>query len=231
MEEDQAANPRPYRQNTHARTDAHSKGKGIARSDPEFDRERKWIVRKLLERSVAKDSEVAEGLNEKEYEDAGAGIECGCCFTDYPFVRYLSFTFFHNTDIIMKPQQDNMIQCPDAHLFCKSCMSTYAETQLGSHDYKIICMDQSGCKLPFPQSELKRFLSPKLWSLYERVKQQKEIEAAGLEGLEECPFCEYKVVIENEQERLFHCQNEDCGAVSCRACKKLVSRRHYLFEC
>lgn len=120
-----------------------------------------------------------------------------------------------------------MIQCPDAHLFCKDCMGTYSETLLGSHDYKIVCMDQSGCKLAFPESELKRFFSPKLWSLYERVKQQKEIEAAGLDGLEECPFCEYKVVIENEQERLFHCQNEDCGAVSCRNCKKLVSRLHH----
>jgi TRIAD3 protein (E3 ubiquitin-protein ligase RNF216) len=51
-----------------------------------------------------------------------------------------------------------MIQCPDAHLFCSSCMTTYAETLLGSHDHKIICMDQSGCKLPFPVTELHRFL-------------------------------------------------------------------------
>lgn len=102
-------------------------------------------------------------------------------------------------------------------------MIQYAETLLGSHDPKIVCMDQSGCKLLFPESELRRFLSPKLVALYERVKQQKEIEAAGLEGLEECPFCEYKVVIENDQEKLFRCENAECGAVSCRACKKLVS--------
>lgn len=219
MEEDQAATPRPYRQNNHPRTDAQNKGKGVARSDPEFDQERAWLVRKLEERKVAKDPEVAAQLNEKEYEDAGAGIECGCCFTDYPFVCQLHC---YCLTFLTRLQQDNMVQCPDAHLFCKDCMGTYAETLLGSHDHKIICMDQSGCKLAFPESELKRFLSSKLWSLYERVKQQKEIEAAGLEGLEECPFCEYKVVIENEQERLFHCQNEDCGAVSCRACKKLV---------
>ena len=51
----------------------------------------------------------------------------------------------------------------------------------------------------------------------------KEIEDAGLEGLEECPFCDFKVVIDNEEEKLFRCQKEDCMAVSCRACKKLVS--------
>lgn len=115
-----------------------------------------------------------------------------------------------------------MIQCPDAHLFCMSCMTTYASTLLGAHDPNIVCMDQSGCKLPFPESEIKRCLGPKLLSLYERVKQRREVEAAGLENLEECPFCEYKVVIENPQERLFRCENEDCGAVTCRKCKKLV---------
>ena len=117
-----------------------------------------------------------------------------------------------------------MVQCPEAHLFCVSCMTTYSETLLGAHDPKIVCMDQSGCKLAFPESELRRFLSPKLIQLYERVKQQKEIESAGLDNLEECPFCDYKVVIENEQEKLFRCENAECGAVSCRSCKQVVSR-------
>lgn len=29
------------------------------------------------------------------------------------------------------------------------------------------------------------------------------------------------MVIENENERLFNCQREDCGTVSCRQCKKV----------
>jgi NAD-dependent DNA ligase len=66
-------------------------------------------------------------------------------------------------------------------------------------------------------------LTAKLMELYDRVKQNKDIEAAELENLEECPFCEYKVVIDNENEKLFRCENEDCGAVTCRGCKKLVS--------
>ena len=116
-----------------------------------------------------------------------------------------------------------MIQCPEAHLFCKSCMTSYASNLLGEHNPSIVCMDQSGCKLPFPESELTRFLSSKLLELYHRVKQRKEIEAAGLENLEECPFCEYKCVIENEMEKLFRCENVDCSAITCRACKKPVS--------
>jgi TRIAD3 protein (E3 ubiquitin-protein ligase RNF216) len=101
-------------------------------------------------------------------------------------------------------------------------MSSYASNLLGEHNPNIVCMDQSGCKLLFPQSELERFLAPKLLELYHRVRQRKDIEAAGLENLEECPFCDYKCVIENEMEKLFRCENVDCGAVSCRECKKPV---------
>ncbi|KII87947.1 hypothetical protein PLICRDRAFT_176699 [Plicaturopsis crispa FD-325 SS-3] len=175
-------------------------GKGKAMSDPEFDKERQWLLLKQQEATIKADEAAAEELNEQEYEECGDGIECGCCFSTYPF--------------------DKMVQCPDAHLFCTTCMTTYASTLLGSHDANIVCMDQSGCKLPFPESELQRFLSEKLMALYERVKQRKEIEAAGLEGLEECPFCEYKCVIENPDEKLFRCENSECGAVTCRECKK-----------
>ncbi|KAJ6623544.1 hypothetical protein B0H10DRAFT_1786528 [Mycena sp. CBHHK59/15] len=176
---------------------AAGKGKRKALYDAEFEKEREWIA---LERQEEPEEKVQAIEEDEECED---GIECGCCFSMYPF--------------------DKMVQCPDAHLFCSSCMTSYAETLLGSHDHKIVCMDQSGCKLPFPDTELIRFLTPKLMALYERVKQTKEVEAAGLEGLEECPFCEYKCVIENEQEKLFTCRNEEggCAVVSCRQCKKL----------
>ena len=117
-----------------------------------------------------------------------------------------------------------MIQCEDGHLFCTDCMTSYAENLLGSHNVSVVCMDQSGCKLPFPESELRRFLPEKLMELYERVKQRKEIEMAGLEGLEECPYCEFKCVIENPDEKLFRCGDTDnCGAITCRQCKKPVS--------
>ncbi|KAJ7172366.1 hypothetical protein C8R46DRAFT_992489 [Mycena filopes] len=167
------------------------KGKRKALHDAEFEKERDWIASRGQPEAVV----------EEDDGQCDDGLECGCCFATYTF--------------------EKMIQCPDAHLFCSSCMTTYCETKLGSHDHKIICMDQSGCKLPFPVAQLERFLTPKLLSLYERVKQAKEVEAAQLEGLEECPFCEYKCVIENEQEKLFACRNEECGAVSCRQCKEL----------
>lgn len=104
-------------------------------------------------------------------------------------------------------------------------MNSYAATLLGSHDPNIKCMDQSGCTAAIPPSELRRFLPQKMMELWERVKQRKEVEAAGLDGLEECPFCEWGCVIENPDEKLFRCGNTDaCGVISCRACKKVVRR-------
>jgi TRIAD3 protein (E3 ubiquitin-protein ligase RNF216) len=76
-------------------------------------------------------------------------------------------------------------------------------------------------------SELRQFMPKKLMQLWESVQQRTEIVEAGLEGLEECPFCDYSVVIENEMEKLLRCANHAvCGVVSCRACKKPVGYLH-----
>jgi TRIAD3 protein (E3 ubiquitin-protein ligase RNF216) len=44
-----------------------------------------------LEEAAKKDLEIAESVNEEEYEDTGDGIECGCCFATYPFVSEYMF--------------------------------------------------------------------------------------------------------------------------------------------
>ncbi|KAI0944200.1 hypothetical protein AcW1_001960 [Taiwanofungus camphoratus] len=187
----------PYRRKTAPSRRAGGKGKKTA--DAELEEEKGWLRLRLQGDAAERDAQVAQ-TNEEECGESGDGIECGCCFTTYAF--------------------DKMVQCPEAHLFCTACMTAYASTLLGAHDANIVCMDQSGCALPFPASELRRFLAPPLLALYERVKQRREIEAAGLANLEECPFCEYRCVIENDQEKLFRCENQDCMAVTCRECKK-----------
>ena len=106
------------------------------------------------------------------------------------------------------------------------CVTQYAETLLGEQNYKILCMDQSSCKEPFTEAELERVLPPRLLDLYYRIRQRKEIAAAGLDGLEDCPYCDFKYVIENPDEKLFRCQNEECQAITCRFCKKPVSRKN-----
>jgi E3 ubiquitin-protein ligase RNF216 len=117
-----------------------------------------------------------------------------------------------------------MIQCPETHLFCGNCLRAYASSLLGTQNPDIKCMDLSGCNALIPESELKRFLSKKVMKLWERSQQRKEIQAAGLKGLAECPFCDYSVIIESSEEKLLQCGNEEeCGVISCRMCKKPVS--------
>ncbi|KAF9232612.1 hypothetical protein BU15DRAFT_81043 [Melanogaster broomeanus] len=154
----------------------------------------------VAEAALDEGTDLAGEFSEPEYEDNEESIECGCCFASCPF--------------------EQMVQCPEAHLFCATCMTSYASNQLGAYNPNVPCMDQSGCKLPFPDSELRRVLTPKLLDFYYRVKQRKDIEAAGLGHLEECPCCEYKCVIESDEEKLFRCENRECGAVTCRKCKK-----------
>ncbi|EIW78179.1 hypothetical protein CONPUDRAFT_107947 [Coniophora puteana RWD-64-598 SS2] len=170
-------------------------------NDEAFDREHGWLIVKLDNERVAKDAEEAERIADEEAIAAGEGVECGCCFAEYPIHK--------------------MAQCPEAHLFCTICLGSYASNLLGEHNPALRCMDQSGCTALFSEDTLSCVLTPKLMELYHRVKQRKEIEAAGLEGLEECPFCEYKCVIENPEEKLFRCERRECGAVSCRGCQKL----------
>lgn len=84
-------------------------------------------------------------------------------------------------------------------------------------------MDGSDCHAKFLDSQLRRAIEPKTLSNYHNLLQRKELEAAGIEGLESCPSCNYAVVMENEHEKLFTCEMEDCRLISCRGCKKPVS--------
>jgi len=128
--------------------------------------------------------------------------------------------------VLLTPlSQSEMAQCTDTHLFCKGCVTSYTSTKVGEQNADLHCMDISGCKMAFPESELRRILPAKLFELYEHIRQRRDIELAELEGLEECPFCDYKVVVDVdfETDKVLRCLNEECLKVSCRKCKNEVS--------
>jgi len=87
-------------------------------------------------------------------------------------------------------------------------------------------MDMSNCSAPFPETELARALSAKSLDLYFRLKIAAELVLAGIEGLETCPACDYAVVIDNPDEKLFVCMAEGCKQVSCRKCRNRVSLQY-----
>jgi len=82
-------------------------------------------------------------------------------------------------------------------------------------------MDTSGCQSRFDEKELGRALPKKSLELLQRLRFAQELEDAAIEGLETCPSCPWAVVIDNLDEKLFRCQNEACGKVSCRQCRKV----------
>lgn len=132
-----------------------------------------------------------------------------------------------------------MFQCAEGHLFCLECATKNAETKLGEHSFvriappgaliltciqAIACMDGSDCPAPFSDRELARLLPTKSLNLFHRLRQADELERAGIEGLETCPSCPFAAVIDNKEEKLFRCMNETCAQVTCRKCRRVVSK-------
>jgi hypothetical protein len=79
-------------------------------------------------------------------------------------------------------------------------------------------MDLSGCKAEFPLSELKRFADDRILRLRDKLAVGDAV--ISIEGFVACPFCDFGVIVENENDKEFRCQNKDCQIVSCRLCRK-----------
>jgi len=55
-----------------------------------------------------------------------------------------------------------------------------------------------------------------------QLQQEKDIRDAGLDDLEDCPFCEYKAIMPPiEEDFEFRCANPECEKISCRRCKAI----------
>ena len=68
---------------------------------------------------------------------------------------------------------------------------------------------------------MNRFLSRKSTQILDRLQQQEELSAAGLEGLTNCPFCDFSAICESvEIDKEFRCMNPECERISCRLCMK-----------
>ncbi|KAL2854522.1 hypothetical protein BJX68DRAFT_264427 [Aspergillus pseudodeflectus] len=150
-----------------------------------------------------KEEEDAEKANEEEYTRTGNLVECGCCYTDAPANRAI-------------PCEGN-----ELHFFCYACIRKSAETQIGLMKYTLQCFDVSGCQASFARPHLKEVLGASMMSKLDSLQQADEIRMAGLDGLEDCPFCSFKAVLAPvEEDREFRCANPACKVVSCRLCKE-----------
>jgi hypothetical protein len=98
---------RPYKRKT--RRTAARKGKAV--SDPDFDAERAWIVECYHARGTQANATTVVVAEDNEKEDPNALIECGCCFTDYTFVRLKFFLEYSIAIITAVGSNGTMPRC------------------------------------------------------------------------------------------------------------------------
>ena len=149
------------------------------------------------------ESEQAEELNLQRAQSNNEMGECQCCFSDCPLNR--------------------MVSCASngTHRFCFDCFKQYVKTEMGQSHCRPVCFATDNCHGTFSRQQLRRVLDEKTFDRLEHMQQQQDLEAAGLDFLSECPFCDFKMECPPvEIDREFRCQNNKCHKTSCRLCQK-----------
>ncbi|CAD5123798.1 DgyrCDS12109 [Dimorphilus gyrociliatus] len=131
-------------------------------------------------------------------EDDSEPVECGCCFSDIAF--------------------RDMIQCADGHLFCKDCLRNYAkEAIFGGGGQSILQCMNAECDCQFPHQLLQTTLDQKTLEKMDERQFLENITKAKISNLHSCPFCNYKVIVP-ENNKVLEC--ERCERGSCIYCRE-----------
>ncbi|KAI1336936.1 hypothetical protein F5Y15DRAFT_191612 [Xylariaceae sp. FL0016] len=154
-----------------------------------------------------KDAKIAAVAQEKDNfaraQREGLTAECSICYEEGALNR--------------------MIQCSGEtiHWFCRDCMKSQAETQVGMSKYELTCMSMDGCTAGFSHKQRALFLPRKLRTALDRIEAETVLRLAGIENLETCPFCPYAAEYPPvEVDKEFRCDGPQCQQVSCRLCRK-----------
>jgi TRIAD3 protein (E3 ubiquitin-protein ligase RNF216) len=158
-------------------------------------------VKTIRRRRVIEDAKKwEEKENLQRAIDSNETAECQACFDDLPMNR--------------------QIHCDGetAHFTCFDCATAYVKSEVGDSRCRVLCT--AGCGAPFARAQLHMLADKELLNQLEQLQQEKDIRDAGLDDLEECPFCDYKAILPPVEEDFeFRCANEECEKISCRRCK------------
>ena len=115
-----------------------------------------------------------------------------------------------------------MISCRRGHLFCKECVQRGSNVAIGDGKPHLSCLT-GNCTEMIDIASLEKCLDRDVFSKWISKMQADEVERAGIEGVEQCPFCPFVQVMNQsvELEPLFVCQHPDCSNQSCRLCKDI----------
>ena len=144
-------------------------------------------------------------------------VICGCCLDEM-------------TDI------DSLVECRAGHLFCKSCVQRYVETQIfgqGSFGVdsdtkqlhtEIPCMTvDADCKECFMESELQKALSEKVMVKYQEMQRDVNLQIANIQTVT-CPRCELLT-------EKYHEEEMTCEGCSFRWCLLCREEAHKPYKC
>jgi TRIAD3 protein (E3 ubiquitin-protein ligase RNF216) len=133
---------------------------------------------------------------------AGETAECSACFDDLPMNRQI-----HCNGVV-------------AHFICFDCVLNYIKSEIGQSRCRVLCT--AGCGAGFATNQLNLLEDKEMLVKLGQLQQEKDIRDAGLDDLEECPFCDYKAILPPiEEDFEFRCANPECEKISCRRCKSI----------
>ncbi|KAK6170736.1 hypothetical protein SNE40_019051 [Patella caerulea] len=175
------------------------RGAKSVRMTKQLQMEMDFIANMNKKEKLDADAQLAMKLNEDQYEEAGESIECLCCYGEHPF--------------------ENMVQCFDGHLFCKTCLQSYVkEAVFGSGKLDLSCMTD-GCDSSFPGSQLELCLAQDVLEKYQDRVREENLNLADIEDLVRCPGCDFAAILD-PGDKVFRCQNIHCLKETCRFCKE-----------
>lgn len=186
-----------------ARNDYRIPGEYVHRVN-ELQAAKQHVAREAIQEAAKRAKEGAEAENLAKYKEMGALMECGCCFDE-------------------ETPLNRMVSClaEEPHFFCFTCVESMAETQVGLLRYEMRCMDASGCAAELSNDGVGKAVPIQIFDCLAMSKQQAEIQAAGIEGLEQCRWCEYQAVCDEvEKDPVFYCLNPECKRATCRKCRE-----------
>jgi hypothetical protein len=179
-------------------------------TDPMLVEEIKYVSGKLQKWLYAQQAARDLARQKQQAQQDGTAMECPCCCDSYPL--------------------DQMVQCRDeGHLFCHSCLVSYANNQIFGNDnlgvhkttkklsLELQCL-QGDCPSYFERSFLERALPPRLLQHYDSVQLKLSIASAGLsDTVCACPKCDFCVEVPVGQ-NIVQCPVATCRFASCREC-------------
>ncbi|CAF3701950.1 unnamed protein product [Rotaria sp. Silwood1] len=113
---------------------------------------------------------------------------------------------------------DDMISCDNNHRFCQSCIRNYIENGFISNGECFFTCLNPTCKYEYSTSLMSQLLAPTLFSRLIIKIQQEELRLANIPNFEQCKYCTFGTIIEDPDERVFRCLNQECLKETCRAC-------------